>query len=236
MVPSQEEIEATQLLFGTTLHTPVSYPIGLDYMKTSAGTQLNMVIAGGLSRYLEIDILLVCKQVHHEAIHIVYENSAFMLDYWSGRYFLWTNVGCQPNLSQIRFLTMQLGPALLDKYDKTFREGMRRFMADVILPLTNLERLCMYQDYSLRRWGSGWASSSPDWRLTRETLLLCAGYVPIRHPKLTAPPLWAVRDESYAEIDPFIDFDQYRQECRMFLSVTMGPPCIRSTYVSLAFA
>lgn len=231
-----EKIEGTRSLFGTTSHMPISCPIGLHSLGTSRGSQMGMDIAGGLWKYLETNILLICKQLYHEVIHIVYENSVFMLQYWSASDTLQSSVRCQPNLSKIKFLTMQLGCPLLDGYDKGYRQGMRHFMANVILPLTNLNKLCLYQDSSLVRLRSELLSYSPDWRLTRETLLLCAAYVPIRHSRLTAPPLWAVRDESYAEMDPFIDLDQYRQDCQMFLSVTMGSPCIRGTYVSSAFA
>ena len=230
-----EGIEGTGLLFGTTLHMPVSCSILMRSLGTPRGLQMEMDIAGGLCKYLEIGLLLICKQIYHEVIQTVYENSAFVLQSWPACDTWQTRVRCLPNLSRIRFLTMELDGPLQDKYGKGLRKEIRNLMANIILPLMNLDKFCLYRDYSLFWLRPEWPSCSRDWRLSREMLLFCAAYVPIRHSRLTAPPLWAVRDGSYTENDPFIDLAQYRQGRRLFQSVTMGSPYIRGNYVGYAF-
>lgn len=167
----------------------------------------------------EVWILRVNRQLCQEGRDVLYRENHFFVDQDSA---LSTFVTGPSNCQMIRSLTMTLN---FEFFCGSSNDELWRFRDHLRLVNKELTGLDTFRVITKVRWGGNWFFNEiwDPWLREQRLLLLFAGYVPLRHPKLEAAHWSAKTENSEKEIGLHISREvQKKHEVCVSVSITSG--------------
>ena len=164
-------------------------------------------------------ILRVNYQLYREACEVLYHENKFFIDQDSA---LRTFVNGPSRYQMLRSLTINLTPALFCGTSTYDLWNFRHHLRSITMMLTGLDTLRLITKV---RWGGDWLFTEiwNHWLRDQRHLLLFAGYVPLRHPKLDATHWSAKTKEKDSEQEVGLHIRhkvQMRHEVDVCVSIT----------------